>query len=1099
MTDGEPRRSGRKTKGQHTRNSDANEILSTPTPARATSRRKSAAPKQPTPIVTSPPESTPESARSDEEEEDEDDPNAQIRCPCGANKEVKGDTRMMVQCEGCKVWQHCECLELDEDELDQDKDKLYYCEICKPELHAEFLAKVERGEKPWETIKRNKGRRKRGGRKSSGGKGRGGKGRQTKKRGGKKDDVEHESEPTQENTQEEVHEVSDEPEPEHAVEPTEPEIMIDPALTDEPPPQPDGRADDASAIEAERQTEESIAEAGVVEVTGQEKPAEDTEMKDADDYEQSQQSERQESQAPTSQDERNIPVGQQVRQDVRMENTDDIKDVGETPQLTKYEVVAVSMPPPNVPQAPVQTAVPHNAANKEDQMMADAPERETSITPTTPTVSKHRETKRKGSVTDSTRSIRRKTTHDSDGDYDSDTDLRDKSRRPSASGTTKDAPKEVKVPTRRASVQKPPPKKLSGPDDISIQSELVEKVDDLRNNARRNIVNYLTPIVQGVVAKNPDILTEDQKKEDYPEKLAIEIEHHVYLALWNQHSQATPQYKLKARGIGLNLPKNPLLQSRLLKREVTPEKLVQMKPEEMASEEFQMLAEQVRRESELQNTIVAERTGPRIRRTHKGEEIVEDDINRSGGNDEPVYIAPRGSDHNAMEDVSSPTRSRAVSQATEDYPMSPQQVHTEEPVQPGSTPQTPRTPLTAKTPTARGSQFSIENVWSNINAPDEQVHQRPSSQRPPPPHMLSIRPQQQKLAVDAEIDKLLAEEDHDMENEEPPYSPSELIFSDTLPYWRGHVSMVSVSNFPARAHYLGGAEGAQERIPLGELLGQTMLIDGRIAIDRATEYLCGQKFSHTNEIVVLSIEPEEQHSDPAAAAEFSKLFQYFQRKERYGVVGKPGHKAVKDCYLVPIDLRDDMPDFFETLYKHSLEQAPRKKRVFAVVFVLSKMLLLEDKQNREANQTTDSQSPMTVTSTTPASLPVTQQQQQQQHVPVSGILGYPSQQPIHHQTYSPQQAYVPQTTANHHHAHTHGNGYHQNHPFYHQATTPTHASSQTPPVKRFNFTPWKELQDALPQLTQAQVDLINQVVAKTPAAQHDPALLARLIKEGGGI
>lgn len=752
------------------------------------------------------------------------------------------------------------------------------------------------------------------------------------------------------------------------------------------------------------------------------------------------------------------------------------------------------------------------------------------------------------------RALRRKTTHDSDGDYHSESDMvsslptdnliaKSKDlvleqpqplRRASASSSTKhEGPKElpVKPSPRRASIPKPVPKKPSGPDDISIQSEAVEKVDDLRNNARRNIVNFLAPIVKKLVQQNEGILTEEQKHQEYPEKLALEIERHLYLALWNQHCQPTQQYKLKARGIGLNLPKNPVLQSRLFKGEVTPEALVQMKPEEMASEEFQLMAEQVRRESEIQNTIVTEETGPRIRRTHKGEEIVEDDNERVTSNDEPIYSAAR-SDH-VMEEAPSP-RSRAVSQAAEDYPMSPPHLKTEDSnhsAHAGSAPQTPQTPLSARTP--RGGQFSIEGVWSNVNAPEGPKTPGPRQA----PHMLSLRTATQpNSAIDADIDKLLAEEDHDMDNETPPYSPSELTFTDTaLPVWRGRVSMISVSNFPARAHFLGGPMDAQQKIPLTELLGGTMLIDGRIAIDRATEYLCGQKFSSTNEIIVLSIEPED-HTEPAAGSEFNKLFQYFQKKERYGVVGKPPHKAIKDCYLVPIDVRDDMPDFFETLPKHSLEQAPRKKRVFAVVIVLSKAALEEERRkNIEASKprsNSETQSPMLRT-------PVQQQQQQspiphqapihhhhphqpQQQKPFSGAKPLPDypvqphyayQQPYAQQQQQQQQhpyATPPPIPVNNHHPHTHNNnnGYH--HPYYQPQPPPQqpvhhHHQQQVPiptpppqPVKQFNFTPWKELQDALPQLTVEQVNIINRIVARNPTAQHDPALLARMIKEEGG-
>ena len=739
------------------------------------------------------------------------------------------------------------------------------------------------------------------------------------------------------------------------------------------------------------------------------------------------------------------------------------------------------------------------------------------------------------------RPLRRKTTHDSDGDYQSDDDMvsskheypdRSKSslehqphkhRRASASSASKqDTTKEMKSSQRRPSMPKPLPRKPSGPDDISVQAEAVEKVDDLRNNARRTIVNFLTPIVKKVIQQNLEILSEEQKMEDYHVKLTLEIEHHLYLALWNQHSQSTPQYKLKARGIGLNLPKNPVLQSRLLKGEVTPEKLVQMKPEEMASEEFQMLAEQVRRESEIQNTLVAEDTGPRIRRTHKGEEIVEDDISRSMGNDEPVYSAARGVDH-IMEDAPSP-RSRAVSQVVEDYPnpISPSHQPLEDfahTTQPGSTPQTPRTPLSARTPItgSRSRQFSIEGVWNNVNTPEGPTHPKTAGPRQPP-HMLSLRTAAQpKSAIDADIDKLLAEEDHDMDNETPPYSPSELTFTDaTMPIWRGRISMISVSNFPARAHLLGGPEDAQQKLLLSDLLGSTVLIDGRIAIDRATEYLCGQKFSNTNEIVVLSIEPED-HLEPQAGGEFNRLFQYFQKKERYGVIGKPAHKAIKDCYLVPIDIRDDMPDFFETLTKHSLDLAPRKKRVFAVVFVLSKIVLAEEhkRKSEERKMKKETQTPQSPTKKTLAQhSPQTQDhiaQQQQSATAAAQLIGQQdySGRSSYQQMYGQQQQQqqYQYTSPQHFSQNTHGNGYRQQYyqgqpqqaslsPHLYQASpTPTDLQSQKFGGVKLSFTPWKELSDVLSQLTDEQVEIINLLVAQYPAAKTDPGLLAKLIQE----
>lgn len=54
----------------------------------------------------------------------------------------------MIVCDRCDAWQHNECMELpDDDSLLPDE---YFCEACKPEDHQKLLAKVARGEKPWE-------------------------------------------------------------------------------------------------------------------------------------------------------------------------------------------------------------------------------------------------------------------------------------------------------------------------------------------------------------------------------------------------------------------------------------------------------------------------------------------------------------------------------------------------------------------------------------------------------------------------------------------------------------------------------------------------------------------------------------------------------------------------------------------------------------------------------------------------------------------------------------------------------------------------------------------------------------------------------------
>ena len=123
------RRSGRATKGQHTKNIETADVPPPAKRARKGTRSKPAKQAEATP----PPE---------------DDADAIIRCICGYVEEDEDDDRVMIVCDNCEAWQHNECMEVSENT--EELPDQYFCELCRPEDHRELLAKVARGEKPWE-------------------------------------------------------------------------------------------------------------------------------------------------------------------------------------------------------------------------------------------------------------------------------------------------------------------------------------------------------------------------------------------------------------------------------------------------------------------------------------------------------------------------------------------------------------------------------------------------------------------------------------------------------------------------------------------------------------------------------------------------------------------------------------------------------------------------------------------------------------------------------------------------------------------------------------------------------------------------------------
>ena len=164
MTD-EIRRSGRATKGQHTKNLDAPE---TPVPStKRGAKGKGAKTKQ----IVHEPSPAP----------DDDDADAIIRCICGYVVEDEDDDRVMVICDNCEAWQHNECMEISENS--EDLPDQYFCELCKPEDHKQLLAKVARGERPWEERAKEREREEaeRKGRKRKGRKGKRGRPSEAKK------------------------------------------------------------------------------------------------------------------------------------------------------------------------------------------------------------------------------------------------------------------------------------------------------------------------------------------------------------------------------------------------------------------------------------------------------------------------------------------------------------------------------------------------------------------------------------------------------------------------------------------------------------------------------------------------------------------------------------------------------------------------------------------------------------------------------------------------------------------------------------------------------------------------------------------------------
>lgn len=76
-----------------------------------------------------------------------------IRCVCGATEQDEDSGEPWIACEECSAWQHNICMGVSRYSEDL-KDIDYWCEICRPEDHKPLLDAMARGEKLWETRRR---------------------------------------------------------------------------------------------------------------------------------------------------------------------------------------------------------------------------------------------------------------------------------------------------------------------------------------------------------------------------------------------------------------------------------------------------------------------------------------------------------------------------------------------------------------------------------------------------------------------------------------------------------------------------------------------------------------------------------------------------------------------------------------------------------------------------------------------------------------------------------------------------------------------------------------------------------------------------------
>jgi hypothetical protein len=436
-------------------------------------------------------------------------------------------------------------------------------------------------------------------------------------------------------------------------------------------------------------------------------------------------------------------------------------------------------------------------------------------------------------------------------------------------------------------------------------------LESARQGSAKLVLKSLVHAIPIAITAGVFALNKDDTVHTKAERLAVEVEDAVHTTHADKNA-----YIKQSRAISFNLKQNQELTNGLLTRSLSPQALAAMTSDDMASKELKRETAEMKARSDKQAIMVSD-DGPRIRRTHKGDEVIEED-NFTVPNDSTMSTSRRRSMMDPNAEMASRSRENSPGDQVE-LPESIDDHRSRDDIRGHVAPKYPLNIDTkAQAPTRKPStsaDFDINKVFSSVQSPVNTQHvRRQSSNNVPPSH---------GPGVDPEIDKLLQDD-----NESPPYSPAEYN-SDPEIIWRGTVTMDSIAKFPAVAKHIGGAD-LSRLLPWSDILQKDLRVAGRIDQEKANEYLCSLRYSPPTDVVVVNVTPTGE----AASQGFRELYDYFQSKTRYGVLTNKGVGNIRDTYLVPVPPNPgNLPDFIINLEGHKVPE-DRSEPMILVALVI---------------------------------------------------------------------------------------------------------------------------------------------------------------------
>ncbi|XP_061479037.1 PHD finger protein 3 isoform X2 [Rhineura floridana] len=401
--------------------------------------------------------------------------------------------------------------------------------------------------------------------------------------------------------------------------------------------------------------------------------------------------------------------------------------------------------------------------------------------------------------------------------------------------------------------------------------------DQIRQSVRQSLKEILEKRLADSTLKIP---------EERAAKVATKIEKQLFSFFRDTDSK----YKNKYRSLIFNLkdPKNNILFKRVLKGEVTPDHLIRMSPEELASKELAAWRKRENRHTiemiEKEQREVERRPITKI--THKGEIEIESETPVKE-QEAPMEIQEPPPPVKTVEKIEETEKDKEVDESAASDTTNQHKNHLFD--------------LNCKICIGRMAPPSDDLSGKHVKVSVGVARKPSDNEAESIADALSSTTNilaSELLEEDKELQNPALASTSSSRSETPGTVESETLFLARLNFiWKGFINMPSVAKFVIKAYPISGSfESLTEDLP------DSIQIGGRISPQTVWEYVEKIKASGTKEICVVRFTPVTEEDQIS----YTLLFAYFSSRRRYGVAAN-NMKQIKDLYIIPLGASDKIP------------------------------------------------------------------------------------------------------------------------------------------------------------------------------------------------